>query len=239
MPTVETITCHSNRHRFERCNIHGWDDARVLRQVSDAPCVRGTDWGIDGEWLWVTDGCRAEFAEVRWPRRTERRVNLDDTRTCASKNDQPKRCQVGLWQDAELIEQYSRSACVRGRTWGLEGTAIWVDNGCRGKFAQVTLVEVPVRPAPRGPVRRVPHRRGRPLSPRAAATEPAHAVRFTCQSRDQKYHYCRVRIGNGSVSVAEKLSSADCTRGQSWGWDRNGIWVQHGCRAHFLIHRPD
>src|SRR5699024_3249325 len=119
--TIRTVTCHSNQHEFQRCNIHGWDDARLLKRVSDAACVRGRDWGIDGEWLWVTDGCRGEFAEDRYHRRTVREIDTDETVTCASKDYQRKRCAAGLWQDAALVKQRSRSPCIRGQTWGMDG----------------------------------------------------------------------------------------------------------------------
>jgi hypothetical protein len=34
-----------------------------------------------------------------------------------------------------------------------------------------------------------------------------------------------------------KLSDARCTEGYSWGFDRRGVWVDHGCRAEFRLHQ--
>lgn len=52
---------------------------------------------------------------------------------CGSSDNRSARCHTG-WDDAVLDQQLSRSACIRGRTWGVEGGDIWVDRGCRGSF---------------------------------------------------------------------------------------------------------
>jgi hypothetical protein len=38
---------------------------------------------------------------------------------------------------------------------------------------------------------------------------------------------------DGSVRLVRRLSDRPCTEGRSWGYDRNGIWVDDGCRAVF------
>ena len=34
-----------------------------------------------------------------------------------------------------------------------------------------------------------------------------------------------------------KLSDAPCIQGRTWGYDRNRIWVDRGCRALFEVGR--
>ena len=57
-----------------------------------------------------------------------------------------------------------------------------------------------------------------------------------CGSRDNRYTLCRVDTSRG-VTLERQLSRAACTQNQSWGITREGIWVDRGCRARFLINR--
>jgi hypothetical protein len=36
--------------------------------------------------------------------------------------------------NVRLVSQVSRSACVRGQTWGVDQEFIWVSRGCRARF---------------------------------------------------------------------------------------------------------
>ena len=55
--------------------------------------------------------------------------------TCASNDDRRRRCDWNeRWGAPRLVEQISDSRCIQGRTWGYDGDAIWVDNGCRARF---------------------------------------------------------------------------------------------------------
>ena len=55
-----------------------------------------------------------------------------------------------------------------------------------------------------------------------------------CESNGARGGYCRADTSRG-VRLANQMSSAQCVEGQSWGYDRSGIWVSHGCRAEFLL----
>lgn len=59
---------------------------------------------------------------------------------------------------------------------------------------------------------------------------------ITCSSRDSQYRYCRADT-EGQVRLSRQLSSHGCIEGQTWGYDRHGIWVDRGCRAEFTIGR--
>lgn len=231
----KTVTCHSNNHEYQRCNVHNWYGVELTRQVSKTPCVRGDNWGVDGEWLWVSGGCRGDFGEVRRPGRhgPERRseIVMDYSKSCHSNNGQFKRCQVGLWDDAALVQQDSSTRCVRGDNWDLDGTTIWVSDGCRGVFAEVR----------HRPEYRSDHRteRYQPRDTRAPARQSwDREISFVCQSRDQKYKFCSVDVGaRGWVELDKQESRAECVKAKSWGWNRAGLWVDHGCRARFVVHR--
>jgi hypothetical protein len=57
-----------------------------------------------------------------------------------------------------------------------------------------------------------------------------------CSSRDGRYQLCRVDTGRG-VTLTQQLSKSACIQNQTWGFTREGIWVDRGCRARFQILR--
>lgn len=67
-----------------------------------------------------------------------------------------------------------------------------------------------------------------------STTANAQGRTVKCESKHQSYHYCRVNTRN-RVRLSRRLSSNPCTEGQSWGYDRRGIWVDKGCRAIFEV----
>lgn len=64
-----------------------------------------------------------------------------------------------------------------------------------------------------------------------AEARPRH---ITCESTHNRQQYCRVDT-RGGVQLQRQLSNAACWKNQTWGYDRDGIWVDRGCRAEFEI----
>jgi hypothetical protein len=56
----------------------------------------------------------------------------------------------------------------------------------------------------------------------------------TCASDDMKRHLCRVDTSRG-VQMVNQRSGSPCIQGQTWGYSRQGIWVDRGCRADFYL----
>src|SRR5262249_1494500 len=54
-----------------------------------------------------------------------------------------------------------------------------------------------------------------------------------CESTDEAVKRCTVDTRRG-VRMLRQLSEVPCGEGRSWGVDKDGIWVSHGCRAEFL-----
>ena len=61
----------------------------------------------------------------------------------------------------------------------------------------------------------------------------AKAADVVCTSTNYQYSYCGAGIGKGRPLVADQYSKAPCDFGRSWGYDRQGIWVDRGCAARF------
>jgi hypothetical protein len=57
---------------------------------------------------------------------------------------------------------------------------------------------------------------------------------ITCESKGGNYQYCPANTSNG-VTLKRQLSSSGCWYQSTWGFDRNGIWVDQGCRAEFKL----
>lgn len=65
-----------------------------------------------------------------------------------------------------------------------------------------------------------------------AAQHWGDGQRFRCESNDGRTNYCNVDT-RGGVVLVRQLSRGPCIEGQTWGWDRRGVWVAQGCRAEF------
>ncbi len=146
----------------------------------------------------------------------------NETVECTSHHDAYQKCEVP-WGDASLARNLSGTQCVRGDNWGFDRRHgfIWVDHGCSARFKATGPSQAPEY--------------GNQWHP---GPEWDHRFSMTCESTDGRQHFCAVDPGGGGRIVLEKqLSSATCVEGETWGWNRGGVWVNRGCRAKFTINR--
>ncbi len=138
----DTIECESRNFSYQSCQVP-WRDARLIRQKSDAACVRGRTWGIDRRGLWVDRGCAGVFAAAgrhdgggygdgRPGPDWDRRFVIG----CNSEGYGYRFCSVDVGHGGRVFldRQTSKSACIEGRTWGWNRAGVWVDQGCNGTF---------------------------------------------------------------------------------------------------------
>jgi hypothetical protein len=75
--------------------------------------------------------------------------------------------------------------------------------------------------------------------PSSAPAQPGYGgqpQRITCSSNNGKRNWCA--IGNSrDVQLVRQISGSACIRGNTWGLDQRGLWVDNGCRADFVIGR--
>lgn len=57
-----TFRCESTNNRLSYCGIPGRGHVEVYRQISSSRCVYARTWGVDRDRIWVSNGCRADFA---------------------------------------------------------------------------------------------------------------------------------------------------------------------------------
>jgi len=135
------ITCESDKTALRNCRVSGLhrSSVRLVRQLSDSPCVSGRSWGTKDNAIWVDDGCRGVFSYTSSESNSGGGTSGRREVTCESSGGSRQTCQeLGFGVDpnsVKLERQLSESACVKGRTWGLDGGGLWVKDGCRAVFS--------------------------------------------------------------------------------------------------------
>ena len=142
-----------------------------------------------------------------------------DAVDCRSNNYSLQRCPVP-WRDARMVRQLSDTQCVRGMNWGVDRHGIWVDRGCAARFVAS----------------------GRHHGDYEGGWRPPSGwdqrFQIRCDSNDYQYNFCAVDLGGGGrARIDRQISGSPCIEGQTWGWNRAGVWVVQGCAAVFSIDR--
>ncbi|HWU71553.1 MAG TPA: DUF3011 domain-containing protein [Pseudoxanthomonas sp.] len=121
----QTIVCESKGNDARRCTPPWRGPSRLVRQLSNSPCVENSTWNSQDRLITVWKGCRGEFAPG---------TNAQTIR-CESKGNDARRCTPPWRGPSRLVQQLSSSPCVEGRTWNSQDGLITVWNGCRAEFA--------------------------------------------------------------------------------------------------------
>jgi hypothetical protein len=140
-----------------------------------------------------------------------RPVRAQHSIACSSDDGKRHYCAVDTRGGVSMTRQRSDVNCEEGYSWDYDRRGIWVDHGCRADFVVNSGYGSPP-----------PESNGGRLT-------------ITCSSDDGKRHSCPAETRYG-VRMFHQLSKTRCTEGYSWGFDRNGIWTDHGCRAEFRLH---
>lgn len=204
----QTITCSSNDGKRNYCNADTRNGVRLSRQISGSACIQGQTWGYDNRGVWVDRGCRAEFIVGNWG---PGGGGPSQIVTCSSNDGKRNYCNSfgASPNNIVLSRQISGSPCNRGSTWGVDNRGLWVDRGCRAEFS--------IRGGNWGP------------------GPPPQYRTITCSSNNGKRNYCSLPYNTNpnNVVMTRQISGSPCNRGDTWGVDRNGLWVDRGCRADF------
>jgi hypothetical protein len=127
---------------------------------------------------------------------------------CESLNGKFDYCAANTRGSVRLVRQLSDTKCILDRTWGFDERGVWVDRGCRGRFA---------------------------IGGSGGGWQSGNSGSVVkCESRGNEYNFCNART-RGDVRLRRQLSKDPCIAGRTWGFERNGIWVTSGCRAEFEV----
>lgn len=206
------VRCSSRQLQWTHCDMPTAQGVELVRQRSEASCIRNSDWGVDNSGVWVSGGCAADFRPLgtqpssssrdEAPQGPVRRVVR-----CASKG-RPESCPVLLrGAPVRLLRQTSVMPCREGQTWEVKRNEIRVSRGCGGEFELAAedgsgFVDVPRR--------------------------------ITCASKRKLRIFCGASIAH-EAELARQVSSTPCVQGETWGWTPQGIWTNNGCRGEFLV----
>lgn len=59
---AQEIRCQSRNFQYQHCPSNGEViDATLVRQESQAACIRGRTWGWNSNGVWVSNGCSGRF----------------------------------------------------------------------------------------------------------------------------------------------------------------------------------
>ena len=94
------ITCESRGHDRAYCSADTRGGVRLVRQLSETRCVSGRTWGADRGGIWVTSGCRAQFAVGSSYNDRDRRYDRDGRYDRDDRHDNRAR---GYEQRAERV----------------------------------------------------------------------------------------------------------------------------------------
>jgi hypothetical protein len=128
------IVCSSTDGRRTNCPADTSDGVQLIRQLSDRECERNRTWGFDRNGIWVSGGCRAEFAIGNRDIRTDGAAQRGALIVCESRDDKRVHCPADTRWGVTLSRRLSDSRCERNRTWGSDHDGVWVDKGCRAEF---------------------------------------------------------------------------------------------------------
>ncbi len=139
------IRCESLRYQPQRCALDVYGPPQI-QQVFGGQCTRGQDWGWDRGGIWVNNGCRANFFVAGRPGSGPGGPGYNPgigngagwngggtIIECSSWQYKPARCPAMITHDVQIVSVIG-GECVRNRSWGFDGGAVWVNNGCRARF---------------------------------------------------------------------------------------------------------
>jgi Protein of unknown function (DUF3011) len=126
------VSCDSYDYHKHWCRVDTRGGVHLIKQVSKSPCIKGRTWGFNRHGIWVDHGCRGKFEIERCDRCED--WSGGKTISCESKDFHKNWCRANTRGGVHLIKQKSKAPCIKGKTWGFNRHAIWVDCGCRAKF---------------------------------------------------------------------------------------------------------
>lgn len=135
-----TMNCSSNDGGRRFCPANTGRGVRLIRQISQSPCIQGRTWGWDRGGVWVDRGCRADFEIRGGPSGPPPGMAPPGPRppiivSCSSDDMRRHFCGIPVRRTGvRLVGQRSQSPCRRGYSWGTTRNSIWVDRGCRADF---------------------------------------------------------------------------------------------------------
>lgn len=144
---------------------------------------------------------------------------------CQSRTAGYQYCRADTRGGVRLQRQLSQANCVQDQSWGFDQGGIWVDQGCRAEF---------VIGADGGHARDDRQDEGTDRNDERNGEARRGSRHLLCDAQGSGYRLCQADT-RGGVRLARQVSKSPCHFNDSWGYERGGVWVNHGCRAEFEL----
>jgi hypothetical protein len=231
---TQRISCFSNGDRPNTCRL---PDNTVSVSFTgpdrSGRCIQGQTWAQRGNGLWVSGGCGGTFEVVTrgggsggggwggsgggsWGGSGGSSQGFAGEITCRSRDGREETCYADTQGRVEMLQQFSSSSCIEGRSWRANRNGITVRAGCQARFGYGFGNSGGNWGGGGG----------------WGGSGQGFAGQLECRSDNNRYRRCGANTEN-RAELLRQFSSASCTRGRSWGWDRGGIWVDNGCQGRF------
>jgi hypothetical protein len=129
------IRCESDNGRARTCRTPWQGQSRLVRQLSDTACIEGRTWQSQRGQVYVSGGCRGEFASGAQTLPGFPGNGSGYSVTCSSTSNRSQSCAWNGSQGRPYVQrQISSSPCRENDSWWYRDGAIWVKNGCRAVF---------------------------------------------------------------------------------------------------------
>jgi hypothetical protein len=207
----DTMRCESHGDNREECAIERGARVELVRQLGSNPCRQNVTWGVGSGYLWVSGGCRAEFAVTTlasaYPTGPgNANATPMQLRVCRSEAD--RRLPEYRYEDVE-VEPYHR-----------EGSTAWVSWRAGDQGGMCTVAS-----------------NGRIIDFTTERYGGAGSTRITCESRSTGRQECPIPSGT-QIRLVRQLSQNPCNLNDTYGRGASYVWVAKGCRGEFEVYRP-
>lgn len=220
----DLVRCESQARETVRCRADTRGGITLARQLSRAGCWFDETWGYDAKGIWVSNGCRADFAHGRKPV-VGTPSGASSAAPQGSGGSGISGTDVAMGAAAVLVVGAIAAAVLSNRDDDDDDDRR--DRDCRRRDRRGRCIEYQDQC-------RYRDSRGRCLDDSNANDPWRRDKRVKCESPGHKERYCRIDTRRG-VELYRQLSEARCRYGSTWGYDKKGIWVDRGCRAEFVI----
>jgi hypothetical protein len=212
-----TIRCESKGNGRDQCAIDHGARVELTRHLSATPCRENSNWGVGQGFIWVSNGCRAEFSvtSVAYapPSQVYGQANPNQLRACRT---EAKR-RLGGYSYAQIrADPVSRQGDVARIRW-LAGDA----GGMCVVTASGRILEFTMRG-----------------DDEAGGGWGTTGTRLTCESKSAEREECRIPR-DARVRLVRQLSQNACRPNDTYGTGDGYVWVAKGCRAEFEVFRRE
>ncbi len=226
-----TISCYSQGNTARTCRLPAnTQSVSFVGPDRTGRCREGETWRRQGNVLRVSGGCGGNFEALvsqgggssggnwggsggNWGGSGGSNQGFAGEINCRSRENRTERCSANTENRVQLLQQYSSSPCIQGRTWSYTRNRIEVRNGCQARFGYG-------------------YGNWNGEGGSWGGGNQGFANQLECRSDNNRYRRCSANT-QGRVEMLRQFSSSSCIQGRSWGFDRNSIWVDNGCQARF------